>query len=86
VLFRHSIANLADTLTDLETRIDKLNKQIESWTKQDNTAKALLTLCGVGSVTTSAAVAMAGDVSVFKKRQAICRVAQFGTKAKFIRR
>ena len=66
VLFRQSIANLADTLTDLETRIDKLNKQIESWTKQDNTAKALLTLCGVGSVTASAAVAMAGDVSVFK--------------------
>jgi transposase len=66
MLFRQSIAHLADTLTDLEIRIDKLNKQIESWTKQDNTAKALLTLCGVGSVTASAAVAMAGDVSVFK--------------------
>ncbi len=65
-MFRQSIANLADNLTDLETRIDKLNKQIESWCKQDNTAKALLTLCGVGGVTATAAVATAGDVSVFK--------------------
>ena len=66
LLFRQSIADLADRLTELETRIDTLNKRIESWSKQDSTAKALLELCGVGSVTASAAVATAGDVSVFK--------------------
>lgn len=66
LLFRQSIADLADRLTDLETRITALNKRIEAWSKQDATAKALLELCGVGSVTASAAVATAGDVSVFK--------------------
>ena len=66
LLFRQSIADLADRLTDLETRITALNKRIESWSKQDSTAKALLELCGVGSITASAAVATAGDVSVFK--------------------
>ena len=34
--------------------------------KPGNAAKALLTLCGVGPVTASAAVATAGNVSVFK--------------------
>ena len=66
LLFRQSIADLADRLTDLETRITALNKRIEAWSKQDTTAKALLELCGVGSVTASAAEAAAGDVSVFK--------------------
>lgn len=66
VLFRQSMADLADRLTDLETRIDTLNKRIDAWSKQDSTVKALLELCGVGSVTASAAVATAGDVSVFK--------------------
>ena len=66
LLFRQSIADLADRLTDLETRITALNKRIEAWSKQDTTAKALLELCGVGSVTASAAVATAGDVSVFR--------------------
>lgn len=66
VLFRQSMADLADRLTDLETRIDTLNKRIEAWSKQDSTARALLELCGVGSVTASATVATAGDVSVFK--------------------
>ena len=66
LLFRQSMTDLADRLTDLETRIDALNKRIESWSKQDSTAKALLELCGVGSITASAAVATAGDVSVFK--------------------
>jgi len=66
LLFRQSIAELADTLLDLEKRIDALNKRIDSWSKQNNTAQALLTLCGVGSITASAAVATAGDVSVFK--------------------
>jgi transposase len=66
LLFRQSMTDLADRLTDLETRIDALSKRIESWSKQDSTAKALLELCGVGSITASAAVATAGDVSVFK--------------------
>lgn len=66
LLFRQSIAELADTLLDLEKRIHALNKRIDSWSKQNNTAQALLTLCGVGSITASAAVATAGDVSVFK--------------------
>ena len=66
LLFQQSIAELADTLLDLEKRINTLNKRIDSWSKQNNTAQALLTLCGVGSITASAAVATAGDVSVFK--------------------
>lgn len=66
LLFRQSMTDLAERLTDLETRIDMLNKRIEAWSKQDSTAQALLALCGVGSVTASAAVATAGDVSVFK--------------------
>ena len=66
LLFRQSMADLADRLTDLEMRISALNKRIEDWSKQDTIAKALLELCGVGSVTASAAVATAGDVSVFK--------------------
>uniref|UniRef100_A0A486XSA2 Mobile element protein n=1 Tax=Rheinheimera sp. BAL341 TaxID=1708203 RepID=A0A486XSA2_9GAMM len=66
LLFRQSIADLADRLTDLEMRISTLNKRIESWSKQDSSAQALLALCGVGSITASAAVATAGDVSVFK--------------------
>ena len=66
LLFRQSMADLADRLTDLETRIDDLNKRIDAWSKQDSTAKALLELCGVGSVTSSAVVATAGEVSVFK--------------------
>jgi transposase len=66
LLFRQSIAELADTLLDLEKRIDALNKRIDCWSKQNHTAQALLTLCGVGSITASAAVATAGDVSVFK--------------------
>jgi len=60
------MADLADRLTDLETRITALNKRIDAWSKQDTTAKTLLELCGVGSATASAAVATAGDVSVFK--------------------
>ena len=66
LLLRQSIAELADRLADLERRIQILDQRISAWSKQDNTAKALLTLCGVGPVTASAAVATAGDVSVFK--------------------
>lgn len=66
LLFRQSMADLAVRLTDLEARIDALNKRIDAWSKQDSTAKALLELCGVGSVTASAVVATAGEVSVFK--------------------
>ena len=66
LLFRQSIAENAERLTDLETRITALNKRIDAWCKQDTTAKALLELCGIGSITASAAVATAGDVSVFK--------------------
>lgn len=65
-LLRQSIAELADRLADLERRIQILDQRISAWSKQDNTAKALLTLCGVGPVTASAAVATAGNVSVFK--------------------
>ena len=66
LLLRQSIAELADRLADLERRIQTLDQRISAWSKQDNAAKALLTLCGVGPVTASAAVATAGDVSVFK--------------------
>lgn len=66
LLLRQSIAELADRLADLERRIQILDQRISAWSKQDNAAKALLTLCGVGPVTASAAVATAGDVSVFK--------------------
>lgn len=66
LLLRQSIAELADRLADLERRIQILNQRISAWSKQDNAAKALLTLCGVGPVTASAAVATAGNVSVFK--------------------
>jgi transposase len=66
LLLRQSIAELADRLADLERRIQILDQRISAWSKQDNTAKALLTLCGVGPVTASAAVATAGNVSVFK--------------------
>lgn len=65
-LLRQSIAELADRLADLERRIQTLDQRISAWSKQDNAAKALLTLCGVGPVTASAAVATAGNVSVFK--------------------
>ena len=66
LLLRQSIAELADRLADLERRIQILDQRISAWSKQDNAAKALLTLCGVGPVTASAAVATAGNVSVFK--------------------
>ncbi len=66
LLLRQSIAELADRLADLERRIQILDQRISAWSKQDNTAKALLTLCGVGTITASAAVATAGDVSLFK--------------------
>ena len=66
LLLRQSIAELADRLADLERRIQTLDQRISAWSKQDNAAKALLTLCGVGPVTASAAVATAGNVSVFK--------------------
>lgn len=66
LLLRQSIAELADRLADLERRIQTLDQRINAWSKQDNAAKALLTLCGVGPVTASAAVATAGNVSVFK--------------------
>ncbi len=66
LLLRQSIAELADRLADLERRLQILDQRISAWSKQDNTAKALLTLCGVGHVTASAAVATAGNVSVFK--------------------
>lgn len=66
LLLRQSITELADRLADLERRIQTLDQRISAWSKQDNAAKALLTLCGVGPVTASAAVATAGNVSVFK--------------------
>lgn len=66
LLLRQSIAELADRLADLERRIQILDQRISAWSKQDNAAKALLTLCGVGPITASAAVATAGNVSVFK--------------------
>lgn len=66
LLLRQSITELADRLADLERRIQILDQRISAWSKQDNAAKALLTLCGVGPVTASAAVATAGNVSVFK--------------------
>ncbi len=66
LLLRQSIAELADRLADLERRIQTLDQRISAWSKQNNAAKALLTLCGVGPITASAAVATAGDVSVFK--------------------
>lgn len=66
LLLRQSIAELADRLADLERRLQTLDQRISAWSKQDNAAKALLTLCGVGPVTASAAVATAGNVSVFK--------------------
>ena len=66
LLLRQSIAELADRLADLERRLQILDQHISAWSKQDNAAKALLTLCGVGPVTASAAVATAGNVAVFK--------------------
>ncbi len=66
LLLRQSIAELADRLADLERRIQTLDQRISAWSKQNKAAKALLTLCGVGPITASAAVATAGDVSVFK--------------------
>ncbi|MFQ3280938.1 IS110 family transposase [Reinekea sp.] len=49
-----------------EERETYFNKRIEEWVKQDEQAKALLGLDGIGPLSASAIVATAGDAAAFK--------------------
>lgn len=66
VLFRGSIRSMNEALLSLEGKLEELDKQIMSWSKQNETAKRLMTLGGVGPITASAAVATTGDARLFK--------------------
>lgn len=65
-LVEELLHGLLISLDHTEERIAVLDRRIEQWAKQDELASKLLRLDGVGPLTASAAVATAGDPSVFK--------------------
>lgn len=59
--------DLLDDLAHLETRIDTLSTQIEAIANEDETARRLLTIPGLGALGATALIAAAGDGRQFRK-------------------
>ena len=66
VLVEELLHGLLISLDHAEERIAVLDRRMRQWAQQDELASKLLMLDGVGALTASAAVATAGDPSVFK--------------------
>jgi transposase len=56
---------MADAIRTVEARLEGLDRQIAAAAKGDDTCKRLSTIPGIGPVTSSTIVALAGDVSRF---------------------
>jgi transposase len=63
--FRNSIKAMKEVLLSLEEKLGVLDKEIGNWSNQNETAKRLMTLGGIGPITASAAVATTGDARLF---------------------
>ena len=58
---------ILDQIADLQTRIDRLEKEIAATSRKDESAARLMTIPGVGPVTAAAILALAPDASGFKR-------------------
>ena len=57
---------LVGQLTDLNRRIDDIERRIRCWHAQDETSRRLATILGIGPITASALAATVPDPSVFR--------------------
>jgi transposase len=64
-MIRGAYAMMAEAIRDMEGRLVCLDRQIAASSAMDQTCKRLCTIPGVGPVTSSTIVALAGDVSRF---------------------
>ena len=64
---RVGLRALAATIASLTQHLDKLDGQIKTSVKQNETAKRLMTIPGVGPMTAAAMMALAPDPSVFRR-------------------
>jgi transposase len=64
-LVRGVYAMMADAVREVEARLGVLDRQIAETSKDDDTCRRLGTIPGIGPVTSSTIVALAGDVSRF---------------------
>lgn len=64
-LVRGFYAMMADAIRTVEQRVSDLDRQIAETSKGDDTCKRLCTIPGVGPVTSSTIMALAGDVGRF---------------------
>jgi len=64
---RVALAVLTDTLRSLNERIERLDKEIARRAREDEDARRLLTIPGVGPITATALVALAPNAAAFEK-------------------
>ncbi len=53
-------------LSDLDTQIDGIEKQLAAWAKQNETCQRIMDIPGVGPLVATAAVAIMGDTGTFR--------------------
>jgi transposase len=64
---RALLNDLLDDLAHIETRVKTLSAQIEIIAKEDGTIRRLLTVPGIGALSTTALVAAVGNGRQFRK-------------------
>jgi len=77
---------MVETLRDLEDRVKRLDHEIARRAREDEDARRLATIPGVGPITATALIALAPAASTFKKRVRLCRVARADTTPAIYRR
>lgn len=63
-------------LEDLDRQIAQIERRLQEWMNNDEAAKAIAEIPGVGLLTATAAVATMGQGKAFKSGPSICRVAR----------
>jgi transposase len=61
-----SLQDQLNRIAEIEREIDRLEKRIGSWQKQEAACRAIAQVPGVGKLTATALVAMMGDAKTFK--------------------
>ncbi len=60
------LQQLLEHFKEIDTQVKKLEKQIRVWSRQDEQARRIEQIPGIGPITASAVVASLGDVSLFE--------------------